>query len=55
MSRAYWYVEYETFKFVSLNTCSDIDILEEFAYIKTQDGGRVLLDILPTSTKTIAQ
>jgi integrator complex subunit 10 len=38
-----------------LNTAKDVDILEEFAFLKTQEGGKVNLDILPTSTKVIAQ
>jgi integrator complex subunit 10 len=33
----------------------NIDILEEFALLKTTEGGKVTLDILPTSTKVIAQ
>lgn len=37
------------------NYVINIDILEEFAYIKTQEGGKVNLDILPTSTKMITQ
>lgn len=31
------------------------DILEEFSFIKTQEGGKVQLDILPVSTAVIAQ
>ena len=38
-----------------LNHLTDIDILEEFAYLKTDEGGKVNLDILPISTKAIAQ
>ena len=34
---------------------SDIDILEEFAFIESPDGGGVTLDVLSTSTKAIAQ
>ena len=33
----------------------DIDILEEFAFLRTQDGGKVNLDVLPVSTKVLAQ
>ncbi|XP_064651170.1 integrator complex subunit 10-like [Lineus longissimus] len=32
-----------------------IDILEEFSYLKTKDGGKIVLDVLSTSTKLIAQ
>ncbi|PVD20529.1 hypothetical protein C0Q70_18685 [Pomacea canaliculata] len=32
-----------------------VDILEEFAFLDTAEGGRINLDILPTSTKTLAQ
>ncbi len=39
----------------SLTICLDIDILEEFAYIGSQEGGGVNLDLLGTSTKAIAQ
>ncbi|XP_060067611.1 integrator complex subunit 10-like [Ylistrum balloti] len=37
------------------NFIINIDILEEFAFLKTQEGGKVSLDILPISTKSIAQ
>ena len=33
----------------------DIDILEQFAFLKTQEGGKIALDILQTSTKVLAQ
>lgn len=33
----------------------NIDILEEFSFIKTAEGGKVTLDVLPLSTATIAQ
>lgn len=33
----------------------DIDILEEFAYLLTPDGGQINLDIMPNSTKGTAQ
>lgn len=33
----------------------DIDILEEFAFLKSQDGGKINLDILPQSAKLLAQ
>ncbi|KAJ8316269.1 hypothetical protein KUTeg_006283, partial [Tegillarca granosa] len=36
------------------NYVVNIDILEEFAFLKTPDGGKVNLDILPCSTKLIA-
>jgi len=34
---------------------SDVDILEEFAFIRTLEGGNVTLDVLPVSTSAIAQ
>ncbi|XP_078325971.1 integrator complex subunit 10-like isoform X2 [Crassostrea virginica] len=37
------------------NYIINVDILEEFAFLKTVEGGKVNLDILPTSTKIIAQ
>ncbi|KAK2167400.1 hypothetical protein LSH36_28g03070 [Paralvinella palmiformis] len=37
------------------NYVINIDILEEFAYLKIHEGGRINLDILPTSTKQIVQ
>ena len=37
------------------NYVINIDILEEFTYIKTPEGGKVSLDILPTSAKLIAE
>lgn len=33
----------------------NIDILEEFAFLRTQDGGKVNLDVLPVSTKVLSQ
>lgn len=38
-----------------LTRTTDVDILEEIAFLKTLEGGKVNLDILPTSTKVIAQ
>jgi hypothetical protein len=38
-----------------LNAYADIDILEEFAYIFTPDGGQVGLDIMANSAKGTAQ
>lgn len=34
---------------VSINSCllSDIDMLEEFAYLRTPEGGRIQLELLP--------
>ncbi|KAK7114581.1 integrator complex subunit 10-like [Littorina saxatilis] len=32
-----------------------VDMLEEFAYLDTVEGGRISLDILPVSTKQLAQ
>ncbi|KAI0219373.1 Integrator complex subunit 10 [Lamellibrachia satsuma] len=40
---------------IFFNYVINIDILEEFAYLKTLEGGKVNLDILPISTKTLAQ
>lgn len=40
---------------IFFNYVINIDILEEFAFIKTQEGGKVSLDILPISTKVMAQ
>lgn len=40
---------------MNLNKTTDVDILEEIAFLKTLEGGKVNLDILPTSTKVIAQ
>ncbi|XP_052827261.1 integrator complex subunit 10 [Octopus bimaculoides] len=40
---------------IFFNYVINIDILEEFAFIKTAEGGKVSLDILPISTKAIAQ
>ncbi|XP_074652222.1 integrator complex subunit 10-like [Tubulanus polymorphus] len=40
---------------IFFNYIINIDILEEFAYVKTKEGGKVTLDILPISTKSIAQ
>ncbi|KAK3580142.1 hypothetical protein CHS0354_013417 [Potamilus streckersoni] len=37
------------------NYVINIDILEEFAFIQTPEGGKVNLDILPVSAKAIAQ
>jgi hypothetical protein len=37
-----------------LNTLKDIDILEEFAYIWTTEGGHVNLDIMSNSAKGTA-
>lgn len=37
------------------NYVINIDILEELALLKSTEGGKVSLDILPTSTKIIAQ
>eukprot|EP00105_Crassostrea_gigas_P024221 XP_011444406.1 PREDICTED: integrator complex subunit 10 [Crassostrea gigas] len=37
------------------NYVINVDILEEIAFLKTLEGGKVNLDILPTSTKVIAQ
>ena len=32
---------------LNLYTCTDIDMLEEFAYLRTTEGGRVQLELLP--------
>ncbi|XP_061165472.1 integrator complex subunit 10-like [Saccostrea echinata] len=37
------------------NYVINVDILEEFAFLKTSEGGKVNLDILPTSVKVISQ
>lgn len=37
------------------NYIINIDVLEEFAFLRIMDSGRISLDILPTSTKTLAQ
>lgn len=37
------------------NYIINVDVLEEFSFIKTQEGGKVHLDILPISTSAIAQ
>ncbi|XP_060581049.1 integrator complex subunit 10-like [Ruditapes philippinarum] len=37
------------------NYIINVDILEEFSFIKTQEGGKIHLDILPISTSAIAQ
>ena len=34
---------------------SDIDMLEQFAFLRIVDNGRINLDILSTSTKSMAQ
>ncbi len=39
----------------TLSLDSDIDILEEFAYLKAYNSGQINLDILPISTKALAQ
>lgn len=31
----------------SLTLASDIDMLEEFAYLRTQEGGKIHLELLP--------
>ena len=38
-----------------LNYESVVDILEEFAFLDTTEGGNVNLDILPVSAKQVAQ
>lgn len=37
------------------NYMINIDILEEFAFLRTHDGGKVNLDVLPISTKVLSQ
>lgn len=32
---------------VDLNVAEDIDMLEEFAYLRTQEGGKIHLELLP--------
>lgn len=34
---------------------TEVDILEEFAFLETGVGGLVNLDIMPNSTKVLAQ
>jgi len=33
----------------------DVDMLEEFAYLHSEQGGKVTLDIMPTSVQEIAK
>jgi len=40
---------------LALTSCLDVDMLEEFSFIKTMEGGNVNLDVLPISTSAIAQ
>lgn len=37
----------------SLTFSSDIDMLEEFAYLKTQEGGKIHLELLPNQAMLI--
>ena len=37
----------------SLTLASDIDMLEEFAYLRTQEGGKIHLELLPNQGRLI--
>lgn len=37
----------------SLTFSSDIDMLEEFAYLRTQEGGKIHLELLPNQAMLI--
>lgn len=39
--------------FKSLMFSSDIDMLEEFAYLRTQEGGKIHLELLPNQAMLI--
>lgn len=42
-----WETGAACFLLVDLNMTEDIDMLEEFAYLRTQEGGKIHLELLP--------